>query len=177
MKGHDMAIEFHCQHCGHLIRTGNEHAGKRGKCPHCQNSVYIPTPSDELEPLDLAPVDDADERRQRELLEETRKLTERMLHEKDVPPEIPHTGPRPEPVGDIRLTTANMENLVIDYALNMAAGKLAEADELAEEIHMNMSAAEEVMQRMTLDEIPPPRLAKIPRPVLVGFFKQLRERK
>lgn len=173
-----MAIEFHCQHCGHLVRTADEHAGKRGKCPRCNNSVYIPTPSEQIEPLKLTPLDDADERHEQELLEESRELAQRILQEKDVPPEsVAHPAPRPEPVGDIRLTAANMENLVIEYALNMAQGNLREAEELALEIRTNMRAAEEVMQRLTVDEIPPPRLAKIPRPVLVGFFKQLREKK
>jgi hypothetical protein len=173
-----MAIEFHCQYCGNMVRTGDEHAGKRGKCPHCHNSVYIPTPSDQLEPLKLAPVDEANEQRQQRLVEESRQLAQRILHERETPAEPPaHAPPRPEPVGDARLTAANMENLVIDYAVCMAAGDLSEAEELATEIRTNMHAAEEVMQRLTADEMPPAQLSKIPRPVLVKFFKQLRERK
>jgi hypothetical protein len=49
-----MAIEFHCPHCNRQIRTPDEHAGKRGKCPQCQAVVEIPAASaapDELDPL------------------------------------------------------------------------------------------------------------------------------
>jgi hypothetical protein len=140
--------------------------------------VYIPTPSEELEPLKLAPVDDREEQRRRAQEEEDRRLAQRILREKEAPPESAGP-PRPaaEPVGDVRLTAANMENLVIDYARCMAKGALAEAEELAVEIRTNMRAAEEVMQRLTMDEMPPAAVAHIPRPVLAGFFRQLRERR
>lgn len=171
-----MPIEFHCEHCTKLIRTGDEHAGKRGKCPYCGNSVYIPEL--QTEPLPLAPVDESDKRQQAELREETRRLTQQIREEKDVPAEaLAAPTPRPEPLGDLRLTTANMDNLIVQYALCMSKGDLAGADELAAEIRTSPRAAEEVMQRLTLDEIPPPELAKIPRPVLIGFFRQLREKK
>jgi len=177
-KGRAMSIEFHCEHCGKTVRTGSENAGKRGKCPHCQNSVYIPTPSEELEPLPIAPLDESGDQRQQELLEESRNLARRILHEKDVPHEShAPAGPRSDSLGDARLLAANMEGLIIEYALCMAQGKLAEAAELAAEIRTNMKVAEEVMLNITRDEVPPPQLAKIPRPVLVGFFKQLREKK
>ena len=71
----------------------------------------------------------------------------------------------------------SMDALVINYAAAMAAGDLAKAESFATQIRQNPRAAEEVMQRITVDQIPPPQLAKIPRPVLVGFFKQLRESK
>jgi hypothetical protein len=173
-----MAIEFHCEHCGKMIRAGNEHAGKRGKCPHCQNSVYIPSPAAEAEPLSLSPLDVRDEQRERELEEESRRLAQQIRQEKDVPPES-HiaAAPKPEPLYDARLTAANMENLVIEYALCMSKGELAEAGELATEIRTSPRAAEEVLQRLMLDEVPPPQLAKIPRPVLVGFLRQLRDKK
>ena len=173
-----MAIEFHCEHCGKLIRTADEHAGKRGKCPHCQNSVYIPSPADAVEPLDLKPLDSRDEQRERELEEESRRLAQQIREEKDVPPEsYAAAAPKVEPLYDARLTAANMENLVIEYALCMSKGRLAEAGELATEIRTSPRAAEEVVQRLMIDEVPPPQLAKIPRPVLVGFLRQLREKK
>lgn len=173
-----MAIEFHCDHCGKMVRTGDEHAGKRGKCPHCQNSVYIPMPSDQIEPLALSPVDETDERHRQELLDETRDLVQRIRSDKDtLPPESAAAPPRPAPMGDARLTAANMESLVIQYAICMAKGKLSEAEELAGDIRTNLKAADEVIQRLTLDEVPPPQLADIPRPVLVRFFKDLREKK
>jgi hypothetical protein len=173
-----MAIEFHCEHCGKLVRAADEYAGKRGKCPGCQQSVYIPTP--EIEPLSILPVDKDDEQRQRELLDETRRLTQTIMHERDnLPPEVPRAAkqPRPVPEGDARLSHAVMEEAVVNYAKAMAAGDLERAAELTREIRRDFRLADEIIQRVMVDEIPPAELADIPRPVLIAFFKQLREKK
>lgn len=166
-----MAIEFHCDHCGKLVKTSDEHAGKRGKCPHCHQSVYIPTPPEELEPLRLAPVDESEEQERQRLLEESREIAIKLRDEREVPPEVVKP-PLPEPVGDMRLSN-DMEQLVTEYVLCMAAGKLSDAEELAKEIRANRILADEFIQRLTIDELPPARLAKIPRAVLLGFIKQL----
>lgn len=168
------SIEFHCNHCGKMIKTSGEHAGKRGKCPHCHNVVYIPTPDDELEPLRLAPVDDEDEQERRQLEEESRKIAQRLRSESDdVPPELAEKS-TPAPEGDARLPS-DMELLVTEYILCMSQGKLDEAEKLAEEIRKDMGRAEDFIQRLTMDELPPAQLADIPRAVINGFVKQLRE--
>ena len=169
-----MAIEFHCEHCGRMVKTSDEHAGKRGICPQCHQSVYIPSPAEEIEPLRLAPVDEGAEREHRRLQEEAVRLAEMLRAERDVPPEMPKAGPLPEPLGDVRLDR-DIETLVADYVLKMAAGKLNEAEDLAREIRANAARADEVIERLSMDELPPPRLAKIPRAVLRGFLKQLRK--
>lgn len=166
-----MAIEFHCDHCGKLVKTSDEHAGKRGKCPHCHQSVYIPTPAEDLEPLRLAPVDEGEERERQRLLEESREIAIKLRDEREVPPDVAKA-PLPEPMGDMRLSS-DMEHLVTEYVLCMAAGKLTEAEELARDIRGNRILADEFIQRLTMDELPPARLAKIPRAVMLGFIKQL----
>ncbi|MBU0637910.1 MAG: hypothetical protein KKB50_03525 [Planctomycetes bacterium] len=170
-----MAIEFHCNHCGKLVRTSEEHAGKQGKCPACHQHVYIPTPPSKIEPLGLSPVDESAEREQARLEEESRRLAQRLASERERQPDADL--PPAAFADDLLPPRTDMETLVIEYALCMAEGDLAGAEELAREIRQNMASAEEVMQRLTLDEIPPTQLAKIPAPVLVGFFKQLRERR
>lgn len=57
----------------------------------------------------------------------------------------------------------------------MASGRLTDADALAIEVQGRMNQAEPIIDRLSLDEIPPPKLAKVPRPVLRGFLKQLRK--
>ncbi len=37
-----MPIEFHCTSCGRRLRTGDDTAGKRAKCPQCGTVVTIP---------------------------------------------------------------------------------------------------------------------------------------
>lgn len=39
-----MAIEFRCDQCGKLLRTGDETAGKQAKCPSCGTVQAIPLP-------------------------------------------------------------------------------------------------------------------------------------
>lgn len=36
-------INFQCQKCGQKITTDQAHAGKKGKCPKCKNTVVVPT--------------------------------------------------------------------------------------------------------------------------------------
>lgn len=171
-----MPIEFHCSYCGKLVRAPDDAGGKHGKCPTCHQSVYIPMPSDQVEPLDLAPVDETDERERSRLLKESQEIQRRLLEEREVPRETAADA-RPSPGGMVLPPKLDMDTLVIEYAEAMAAGDLERAERLAADIRGDMKSAEGVMQRLTLDELPPERLANIPRPVLVGFFKQLREKK
>ena len=48
-----MTIEFRCPGCNKLLRTKDETAGKRAKCPQCGNIVEIPVPAPAEEPPDL----------------------------------------------------------------------------------------------------------------------------
>ena len=43
-----MAIAFQCSHCNHSLRVPDDVAGKRIKCPKCQQVLRIPGPSEEL---------------------------------------------------------------------------------------------------------------------------------
>lgn len=170
-----MSIEFHCNHCGKLVRAPDDAGGKHGKCPSCHQSVYIPLPSDQVEPLEIAPVDEAEERERARLLKESQDLQRRLLNERDLPTGM-GAAPPPSSAGQVMPPRLDMETLVIEYAQAMAAGNLEQAEQLAADIRTDMKTAEDVMQRLMLDELPPKRLAKIPRPVLVGFFKQLRRK-
>jgi phage FluMu protein Com len=198
-----MAIEFHCNHCGKLVRAPEESGGKHAKCPACHQSVYIPTPPDQIEPLALEPIDDTFEQRKAALMKETFDLTSRILRDKEgLGPEKPGDraerlareekqaaaarsaggsghAPAPAPARPAAPTLTNSEALerVIRYSLYMFEGKLAQAEPLAEELRQNMRVTEDVMQRLAVDELPPQQIAKIPRPLLIAFFKQLREQK
>ncbi len=167
-----MAIEFHCSHCGNLVRSAREHAGKFGKCPHCHQAVYIPTPSEEIEPLRLAPVDEQARREAERQAEELRRLARSLHAERAEPPPEPPSASRPEPVSDVRLPS-DMETLLTEYLICMAEGNLSQAEELASEIRKDLVRADEYIQRLTMDEILPARLAHIPRALLLGFLKQL----
>lgn len=164
-------IEFHCPYCSKQIRAGDEHAGKHGTCPSCHQKVYIPTPDDQLEPLALEPLDQASEAEQRRLDAEAKAVARRLLHERDTEP----TGPRgaAAPVASVAPTPGQMEATVLQYIMTMAGGNLERGQLLASEIKKHPKLAEPIIQKLVMDEIPPPQLAKIPRPVMVGFLRQL----
>ncbi len=66
-----MSIEFRCQSCGKSVRASDEAGGKRGKCPYCKVSVYIPAPTEESGEIGLAPVDESTQARQEQLRQES----------------------------------------------------------------------------------------------------------
>lgn len=175
-----MAIEFHCPYCGKHIRAADEHGGKHGSCPSCHQKVYVPTAEEQIEPLKVAPVDEAFAREQAKLMRETHDLTHRLLHERDLPDAkggkaAPASGPSSPPAAASPPPPprVDVEQMVIEYAVCMADGSLDEAREIATELRPYGKQVNEVVQRLLLDEIPPPQLARIPRPVLNGFLKQL----
>ncbi|TWT40410.1 hypothetical protein RAS1_41190 [Phycisphaerae bacterium RAS1] len=172
-----MAIEFHCDHCGKMIRTAEDNAGKRGKCPSCHQSVYIPSPPDQLQPLDLAPIDANADRDEQRLRDESRRLAATLLHEKQTPERGPAAAGAAAPSRDPGVTHTDVEHWVVDYVIAMADGQLDKAGRLAQSVRQNMRLADDVIDRLMVDEILPANLARIPRPVLIQFLKQLREPK
>ena len=40
-----MTIEFHCPNCNKTLRTADEKAGARAKCPQCKEPVTVPMPA------------------------------------------------------------------------------------------------------------------------------------
>ena len=172
-----MPIEFHCEHCGTLVKAPDNAGGKHGKCPSCHQSVYIPSPSVEIEPLDLAPEDATEERERERLFKESWELERRVMEERELPASAIESPIPAAPEGGMPPSAADVEGLLIDYARAMAEGDLEQADRLAREIRKDIEAADEAIQRIVSDDIPPDDLAQIPRPVLVGFFKQLQSKK
>lgn len=53
-----MPISFACD-CGKQLRVGDEHAGKRAKCPACKNPVSVPAPPPPPDPEPDATDEDA----------------------------------------------------------------------------------------------------------------------
>jgi phage FluMu protein Com len=46
-------IEFRCSKCDGVVRAPEAHAGKKGRCPTCQEIVPIPEKSERLEPVEF----------------------------------------------------------------------------------------------------------------------------
>ena len=41
-----MTIEFNCPSCGKLLKTSDEKAGVRAKCPDCGEAIQVPQPAE-----------------------------------------------------------------------------------------------------------------------------------
>lgn len=165
-----MSIEFHCPKCGAQVKAPNDAGGRRGKCPSCEQSVYIPTPEDQLEPLELEPLNEEEERRQQELLEESRRLAEETRRTAAKTRGGETNAQRGAPDVDV-------QQLVTDYAQRMSAGELEDAESIAKVLARHPEQTREVAEQILMDEVPPEELSDIPRPVLAGFLKQLTQRR
>lgn len=176
-----MAVEFHCEHCRHLIRAPNDSAGKKGRCPHCQNVVYIPSPPEDSGEIPLSPVDEEFERRQKAAEQQRHALERNLYGERAMPgePGKPQRGsasganrdaaggPAARPGGDPRA-------LVREFVSAMAEGRLADADRVAFALGQMKSEALAVIEALSGgNAASAPELSKLPRPVLLGFLKQL----
>ncbi len=160
-----MPIEFHCEHCGKFIRAADEHGGNHGKCPSCHQSVYIPNA--EIEPIPFATLDEIEERRAYEQEQEAKRLRQSLLQESERTPYVAGEGAAPEP--------PNLQEQIVAYCLAMAEGQLERAERLSAEIRRHPGAAGPAVQSMVADELPPAGLEQLPRPVLLGFLKQLQD--
>ena len=165
-----MAITFHCEHCGKKIEAPDNAGGKWGKCPACHNKLYVPdlSPGDELK---LAPIDEEEEERKRELMAETFQLTQDILLEREVP-EGPVEPAFPVPkIADKELT----KNIIM-YLRQMADGDLDKAQRTADSIAPYGQQAVKILDQIAVSDMPEPELTDVPPQVLAGLIRNLRTR-
>ena len=163
-----MSIDFHCDHCGKLIRAPSDAGGRRGKCPYCHQSVYIKTPSEEIEDIPLTPLDAEADAAEARAKAEADRLAQSLLRERDA--DAPGAGSAPVPAA----SAAEIEGLVVDYLRALIASELEQAERLGDQIRPHRAAALKIIERIGQDSIPPPGLDKIPPAVLSGFLNSLR---
>jgi DNA-directed RNA polymerase subunit RPC12/RpoP len=164
-----MAIVFHCEYCGKEIKAADTAGGKWGKCPNCHNRVYVPTLETEEE-LKLAPIDNGEQEREKQLMAETYKLTQDILREREVP-----EGAEPQPAGAMyEMSDKELMANIIKYFQQMSYGDLDEADRTAALISPFKTKANEIIDQLALNDPPEPELAQINPQVLVGLIKTLR---
>ncbi len=167
-----MPIEFHCEHCRQVIRAPDEAAGKKGRCPKCQGTVYIPLPASESGEIPLAPEDPDDARRRDESERERRAIERALRRDKTAPGDSarPQRGVGPGPGA----APADPRKLVAEYLAALANGQLETAERCAAALSQIKSRAMEVIESLSSNEQMAGDFPKLPRPVLMGFLKQLR---
>ena len=162
-----MSITFRCEHCHKQVEAPDNAAGKRGKCPHCGRSSYIPSPVSEDDVLPLAPIDEEEERRikaeKEKLLRQERALYSETSQEPPIPLED-----RPD------IGSEDVQHLVVNYCLDMAGGKLERAETYVGELARFGAAGLQAVDDFITGKAIEPALDSVPTRVLQGFLKQLR---
>lgn len=170
-----MGIVFTCEYCGKKIEAPDNAGGRWGKCPACHNRLYIPKQdTTEEEELKLAPIDERDVAKQKQLLAEAYKLAQQIMDEKEIPGEAAGAPAKagPEEEVDENELTIN----IITYLRQMAEGDLDRADGLANKIIRCGRRAAKILDQIACSEVPEPELADIPQQVLSGLIRTLRKR-
>lgn len=169
-------IQLQCENCGKYVKAPREAAGKQAKCPGCGHSIYIPSP-DEVEELPLAPEDTDELRREAALLEERRRLDRILAREERAPAE----GASPSRSGGARIPASAptggaqaTEEAVIEYLTAMRDADFDRAQESLDVLRRNRAEARQIVDRLAVDQIPPPSMTRVPAPVYQGFLKNLR---
>lgn len=163
-----MSMTFHCEYCGKKIQASDDSGGKWGKCPSCHKKLYVPSP-DSGEELKLAPIDESDKEKQKQLMAETHKLTQDILSEKETTNSSGDFAIATDQISDEELT----KNIVL-YLRQMANGELGQAQTTVGAIAHYGSQAAKILDRIALSEMPEPELSDIPQQVLSSLIKNLR---
>lgn len=174
-----MDIELPCEKCGHALRFPRDQAGRVGKCTHCGNDIYIPTPEEELEELALAPEDQGEEHLRNQLEAERRELDRILAKEKGGEKGTGGaTGPlsagrRAAPMGTGRTT---IRGVVLSYLTAMRDSDLEQAEKAIALLSTRRDEVIRFLDQLAADQIPPAEMSNVPPAVYQGFLKSLRSR-
>lgn len=163
-----MAIKFHCNFCGKKIEAPDTAGGKWGKCPACHAKLYVPLPMAEDE-LKLAPIDETEEQRKRQLLQETFRLTQDILQERNAP-EVAPAGPATD------ISQEQLTKHIFQYLRQMFTGDLDAAQKTADLIVPHRRKAIVLLDQIVRSKKRDPELEDIPLQVLSGLIRNLRVR-
>ncbi len=164
-----MTISFRCEHCGKRVEAPDSAGGRRGKCPYCKQSNYIPSPVSDDELIELAPEDDAGARGDEdESVRETERALIAEMTARDVLPVPPEKEERAE-------LEDNLRPAVVGYCLAMADSKLERAQKHLSELKEAGEVAREVVDEFISGTVLEPALDTIPPKILQGFLTNLRK--
>jgi len=166
-----MPVKLHCEHCGKKIEAPDNAGGKWGKCPACHNKVYVPLPPSDDDELKVAPLDESELQKQRQLLAETSKLRWDILQEQTAAEVAPTPGGPAAEISQQQLTEQ-----IVRYLRQMVDGKLDEAQRTADRIVPHRRKAAVILEQFAKSDTPDPELEDVPKQVLSGFIRNLRTR-
>jgi len=163
-----MSISFKCEHCGKQVEAPDAAGGKRGRCPYCKQTCYIPAPVADDDLYDLAPEDEKGPQDADALRRQERALLSEMG---DGDAEA-----APVPIDQRSdLSPDDVQHLVVNFCLDMAGSNMDRAAvhqaQLAKVARTAIAAVDEFISGKTAE----PALDPIPTKILQGFLKTLRD--
>jgi acetyl-CoA carboxylase beta subunit len=167
-----MTIKFHCNYCRKKIEAPDKAGGKWGKCPSCHNKIYIPDLNVDGD-LKLQPVDEEEEKRKKELMNETFQIEQTILNEKELDA---NGNDKQSSVKESAedLSEEQIEKKVIKCLRNMVDGKLKQVELDIPHLVKHSKKALEIIDKIAVSQLPPPELEDVPEQVLAGFIRNLR---
>jgi DNA-directed RNA polymerase subunit RPC12/RpoP len=163
-----MSITFECGNCRKTVKAPDEAGGKRGKCPYCGHSVFIPNPAAlEEDIIPLAPLDEAEEQRRKKVTEELLEYEKMFLSGEDFSPPIPLEHRE-------NLTSEDLHHLVVNYCLDMNNSNLERARMHVEKMKPFKQVALAAVDDFLGGKVHEAVLEPIGKNVLAGFLRQLR---
>ncbi len=161
-----MPIELHCSKCSKLIRAPDNAGGRYGKCPYCQNKVYVPAPPDQIEEIPLAPVDEEEERREAQARRESARVAA-MIHQAT---DNPKGGISGGEAGTGAATDFSSE--VQTYIVAMRDSKLEDAQNVVDRMRKAGKPALLYVEKLAQRDAPL-KIENVPPPLVKGFIKTL----
>jgi DNA-directed RNA polymerase subunit RPC12/RpoP len=164
----DMTISYNCEHCGKNIQASDAEGGKRGKCPFCQGSNYVPAPIEDEELFDLAPEDDDLSSKAEQA--EVRRLGGELMSELGPSDDV---NPPLEQRTDIKIE--DLYPFVVNYCLDMSNSKLDRLRAHVVELRRHRGMAKSAVDDFLNGRAKEAGLNQIPPKVLQAFLLQLKK--
>lgn len=176
-----MTIQLHCEHCGKLIQAPESVGGQSGKCPHCQGMNYIPLPADGAGgELPMAPLDEEFENHRQQAAAEDLAVQRRLWQEQDSSRKTDRRGGVRQTDADLappsKHSRKQLTAMVVSFIEAMSRGDLKKAEQLTTQLATQRAEVFRVLDELVSDDLNSYGLPTLPRPVLVGFMKQLRSK-
>lgn len=173
-----MSIELHCPKCSNVIKAPDNAGGKYGKCPYCQNRVYVPTPADQIEEIPLAPIDAEAERREAEMRAESSKYAANVSHAGEIPDTVSDGGFGGDSAVGVPMEAGefvDVEEGVERFVYAMRDSELDVADQVVSQLKGEAKKVVDYINGIMVDPAPPD-FDDMPKPLVHGFLKTLKGR-
>ncbi len=166
-------IRVTCEHCNSVIKAPRESAGRTGKCPHCQNPVYVPIPQEELEEIPLAPDEDSALAKADQLEKEAYEIAADIRRERQQPAEPGGADSGTVEHSDPQQKLINIGEAIIRYLLAMEISDLQKADSIVGELKAASRQTKSKVQQMMVDAMKPEAVRRMPDGLYQGFLRKL----